>query len=51
MSNWFCEYSRDGYLKYHVQFEAIDREDAIYQLENDYNLHDEEILDLHEIAS
>lgn len=51
MSTWFCEYSRDGLLHLHMTLEAIDREDAFYQLENDYQIYDEDILDLHEIVS
>jgi hypothetical protein len=35
----------------HVTFEAVDREDAVYQLNNDFDLRDEQILDLHEIPS
>lgn len=49
MSIWLCKYSRDGMLKMHTQLEAIDEEDAKYQLINDFGLTEEEIIDIREI--
>jgi hypothetical protein len=50
MTDWFCQYTRDGILTLHIVFKAIDKDDAYYVLSETYQISDDQILDLHELA-